>query len=432
MTTQTLSKHTPRYYVMASREDVYLRLLITVLFFVSFLVKKSCFRQPDGISITLKEEDLYHDKESYCFSSLFNKTPRLRSSRKNVCLLILLICGDIETNPGPIRNISCLKDLCSKRGLKLLHQNVRGIQGKFDEIKILLQQNKFDIFGMTELFTNKIIPSSTFNIPGFTFLRVDRRNGQGKGVGMYIRNEIYSTRRTDLEDDEYESIWIETRPKNSKPIIFGIIYKPPDTSLHLSEDFNKILSTNLEAIEKENKETIIMGDLNTDYLKENDHRDIKDIFTKNGYKQILKTPTRVTPTTATLIEVIQTNNPQNISYHAVIPYGLSDHDLTACVRKMNNIKYEPITIRCRDLKNYDEREINKDLLDAHWESIYNTDSPNKAWFAMHSILKGTIDRHAPFISKCIKGKPSPWITDKLKKEMNARDKLMRKARKTKN
>ena len=51
---------------------------------------------------------------------------------------------------------------------------------------------------------------------------------------------------------------------------------------------------------------------------------------------------------------------------------------------------------------------------------------------MHSILKGTIDRHAPFISKRIKGKPSPWITDKLKKEMNARDKLMRKARKTRN
>ena len=99
---------------------------------------------------------------------------------------------------------------------------------------------------------------------------------------------------------------------------------------------------------------------------------------------------------------------------------------------MNNIKYETITIRCRDLNNYDESEINKDLLDAHWESVYNTESPNKAWFAMHSILKGTIDRHAPFISKRIKGKPSPWITDKLKKEMNARDKLMRKARKTKN
>ena len=74
-------------------------------------------------------------------------------------------------------------------------------------------------------------------------------------------------------------------------------------------------------------------------MKRNDKRNVRDIFTHNGYKKILKSPTRITRTSATLIDVILTNNQQNISHVETIPSALSDHDLTACIRKMNNIKY---------------------------------------------------------------------------------------------
>ena len=96
-----------------------------------------------------------------------------------------------------------------------------------------------------------------------------------------------------------------------------------------------------------------MGDMNVNYLIENDHEVIKDIFTDNGFKQILNTPKRVTDQTSSLIDLIFVNNNQNISYKTVIPTGLSDHDLIACVRKVNNVKYESETIRYRDYKNYD-------------------------------------------------------------------------------
>ena len=46
------------------------------------------------------------------------------------------------------------------------------------------------------------------------------------------------------------------------------------------------------------------------------------------------------------------------------------------------------------------------------------------------MLKETLNEHAPFITKQIKRKPSPWITKELTKEMNTRDQLFRKARKT--
>ena len=46
------------------------------------------------------------------------------------------------------------------------------------------------------------------------------------------------------------------------------------------------------------------------------------------------------------------------------------------------------------------------------------------------ILKQTLDHHAPFITKRIKGKPSPWMTEDLKKHMNTRDQLKHRAKKS--
>ena len=49
---------------------------------------------------------------------------------------------------------------------------------------------------------------------------------------------------------------------------------------------------------------------------------------------------------------------------------------------------------------------------------------------MNNISSKTIDHHAPFISKRVKNKPSPWLSNDIKHQMNLRDQLMRKARKT--
>ena len=118
----------------------------------------------------------------------------------------------------------------------------------------------------------------------------------------------------------------------------------------MSKNFNFFLSKTLQSIDSEKRESIIMGDMNVNYLIENDHEVIKDIFTDNGFKQILNTPTRVTDQTSSLIDLIFVNNYQNISYKTVIPTGFCDHDRIACVGKVNNVKYESETIRYRTIK----------------------------------------------------------------------------------
>ena len=46
-------------------------------------------------------------------------------------------------------------------------------------------------------------------------------------------------------------------------------------------------------------------------------------------------------------------------------------------------------------------------------------------------MKDTIDRHAPFVTKRVKGKNSPWMSKEIKRHMNISDQLYRKARKSK-
>ena len=200
---------------------------------------------------------------------------------------------------------------------------------KIDKVWEILLSYNFDTFSLSETSISEGFHNAFFDIREYSFIWRDRKSCQGGGVRLYIRDGIEFARIADLENDETEFLLVEIRLKNTKPFIFGTIYKPPDSSKHLPKNFNFFLSKTLQSIDSEKRESIIMGDMNVNYLIENDHEVIKDIFTENGFKQILNTPTRVTDQTSLLIDLIFVNNNQNITYKTVIPTGLSDHDLIA-------------------------------------------------------------------------------------------------------
>lgn len=136
--------------------------------------------------------------------------------------------------------------------------------------------------------------------PGYTFESKCRLSRIGGGVGAYIKNEVPYTRREDLEKDGLELIWLEIAFKNCRSFIIGVLYRPLTAHKH----FTKSLRDVLNIITLENKETILLGDINCDYLKDNDHRDIKDLFITQGYKQLFNKATRITESSETLIDVI--------------------------------------------------------------------------------------------------------------------------------
>ena len=65
---------------------------------------------------------------------------------------------------------------------------------------------------------------------------------------------------------------------------------------------------------------------NVNYLKVNEHKDFKDMLMLYGFQQVITEPTRITNDTATLIDVILSNNATVIKSTKVIPTSFSDHE----------------------------------------------------------------------------------------------------------
>ena len=179
------------------------------------------------------------------------------------------------------------------------------------------------------------------------------------------------------------------------------------------------------------KEVILMGDINVDYLIQSEDKEIKSIFDIYGYKQLIKGATHITKETKTCIDVIQTNNPQVISATKVIPVSFSDHDMIGCVRKLNHLKYNPKTIKCRNYKNYDPSKFSESIANhPDYEHVLNGTDPNVCWEKLKAIIVNSLNNFCPNITKRVKGKPCPWLSVQLRAHMNERDQLLRKSRKT--
>ena len=129
-------------------------------------------------------------------------------------------------------------------------------------------------------------------------------------------------------------------------------YIPPlrNTSDHLHKNSEQKLANILHNISLLNKETIILEDLNCNYLDNKNNVSIKDLFKLCGYKKIIKTATMIANNSSTLTDVILTNRPDNVINANSIISSLGDH-VIKCVRKLNDIKFNQRMIKCRDYKN---------------------------------------------------------------------------------
>ena len=271
------------------------------------------------------KEDCYRD-ETYSYSSLFVHKRCVRSSPKSLLSLLLIVCGDIESCPGPsllgkcngcnkyikkkqatitcerclnVFHLTCIssdKDVCLQcdthnvsetfsnadhenpnadliemlrfKGLKNFHQNIRGLFGKIAEISRFLNTYKdVHILSLSETHLDSSTPDDLLKIPGYTFIKRNRTNGSHGGVGVYIKDNVPYIRRNDLEAGNLECIWLEILFPKTKGLLIGIFYRPPYGSKYLRNDFDDELDNLLQSVITENKECMIMGDFNCNYRK---------------------------------------------------------------------------------------------------------------------------------------------------------------------
>ena len=335
------------------------------------------------------------------------------SLRQYLFVMIILLSGDISLNPGPDLNSSrSFDDLVKTRGLKVLHQNNRGLvchKAGLEELLCRSDLKQAHVIGISDTHINRNIRDSEIDIAGFDLLRKDRAEGAGGGVAVYVVESLPSHRRLDLEEDGIECIWIEVWVKNSKPILVENLYRPPDNSDYLPEDFNNRSKKMLYNVNREDKETFLLGDFNCDYSKAHKNQSLKSTMASLGLHQQVTTPTRIDETSQSMIDLVLTNMPHNICKTVVLESCLSDHHLVGTVRKLNSLRFSPPLITCRNYKNYEKENLNKDLKEAPWNQALKSHDAEIAYNALESILTKVFDKHAPVTQK------SPWLALPLEK-----------------
>ena len=150
---------------------------------------------------------------------------------------------------------------------------------------------------------------------------------------------------------------IQSRNKDDQ---FCLSYKYDQSICQILNEIEMLVKN----LDNEEKEFVIFGDLNCDLSNQQILRH-SDYLLKmlNLYQlhQLIKEPTRVTPASKTLIDLVITIKPGNYLKSGVLHIGISDHSMIYACRKISTPNNMHKVITTRSLKNYDKNKFSEEL-----------------------------------------------------------------------
>ena len=297
--------------------------------------------------------------------------------------LLLLLAGDIELNPGP-------------KKLSICQLNVRSLGDKLSAIRTSLA-GKYDIIAITEthLSTNSNID---LGIHGYQpFIRLDRPNRGGGGIGVYVSNNLSFKRIYNLETPSLEAIWLTVRSNNNK-FLLCVCYRPPDLPVSFWDDFQ----TQLDLAKQVHHNILITGDLNADPNSTNGP--YLDRFSAHNHLEILvHEPTRITEHSATILDQFLSNMVPYISNVKVLtPVSTNDHSTISLLLDFHSYKEKCYSRKVWYYKKADFSAFRTKLSIFNWDICFqsnNIDDVCEIWTS--SFIE--------IANQCIPNKLLPYV-----------------------
>ena len=93
-----------------------------------------------------------------------------------------------------------------RRGIHILHLNVRSLIPKLEELRNVAKETKAAVIGLSETWLDDSVFNTEIVIDGYSIFRHDRSRN-GVGVCAYIKNDLVFRQRLDLMSDNMETVW---------------------------------------------------------------------------------------------------------------------------------------------------------------------------------------------------------------------------------
>ena len=289
----------------------------------------------------------------------------------------------------------------SQSDLRVVQLNIRGIKSKIDELDMLITDlNQPDIIIISETWL-KSGEDKFINIKGYTFEGTPRERKKGGGVGFLIKHGLIYRELVDLNRNKdkpvFEHHYIELKG-DQQNIILGSIYRPPNTDL---DRFIVNYRNSLEQLNSMKNREIILGmDHYINFLKHDVHPKTQEFIELNldmNLLPVITKPTRVSTSSATLIDNIFVSNKLQTSFQStVIITDISDHfPCTLTIRNFKKSKDAKTKITKRKLNKENLDKIKIDIGNINWENEINNKDVNKSFELFHKKVLDSMNRHAP-------------------------------------
>ena len=212
----------------------------------------------------------------------------------------------------------------------ILHVNIRSINKYCQNFSHLVDMCSipFDIIAMSETWLSP--NNNTINyLDDYNHIFNQRNGKSGGGVSLFVKKNMQYTERNDMcmMNSSIESVFIECPSQGHKSIIYGCVYRPPNTPIY---DFIDHFTTIVDKIIlKEKKLCYIAGDFNIDVLKCETHlptQSFIDLLLSYSLIPLINRPTRIGHSKASIINNILTNDLMKKHYvNGIFKYDVSDH-----------------------------------------------------------------------------------------------------------
>ena len=143
---------------------------------------------------------------------------------------------------------------------------------------------------------------------------------------------------------------------------------------------------------------------------------------------MINKPTRITPTSSTLLDVLITNRKESVLDIEVNPSIVADHEQISFCINIKKPKHEQVIKTFRCLKSYSAEILCNLLLDQTFvlNTIFNTDDVNIQVGIFNNTFNNALDKCTPIVTREIKRPKAPWINDDLKLEMIERNEIQKR------
>lgn len=333
------------------------------------------------------------------------------------------------------------------RHLSVAHLNIRSLNTGFDEMRSLVCDFDFDVFAVSETWLHPDTPSENYKIPGYTILRKDRaipirsqtrEDVMGGGVALYIKDGISHEQYQIIEDVDsgIEALCIVLKTKRQR-IGLCVLYRPPSVRYTSLSALFHSLFVNL-AIEVNS--VVCLGDLNIDLASKtcSESKYLRRLLKESNAIQLIDEPTRVTATSATLLDHIIVDRIAEVKRIGVIDTSsitdhrgvkITDHKLIYCILECNIERKPAKLITYRDFSKFNSQDAICTLEQIDWEQSKAIQSVDEIEQFVTSKIQNVYDNQAPIVCRKVTRKKAPWknhlINDKLRTKMKLRNKFWR-------